>query len=296
VARRCAVVLAALSALTGCASVVNGHAAVTIPRGPGSLVRRSISGAADNFTARPAYIYIPAAARVLPRRLPVLLLLHGTPGGPDNWPSRGGVAATANAFAAAHGGLAPVIVMPDINGTHRGDTECIRTPTGGDVQRYLQVTVPQWVTAHVPAADPNRSHWAIAGLSEGGTCAAMLALTRPDGWAAFADFSGLAQLTIGRYDSAALARRELFDGSQRAFDEHDPTWLLSHGAYQRMAAWFECGDRETGIRRQQAALARAAVAAGIRTRYVVSSGRHAWPLWTAALRQALPWLWAATKT
>jgi S-formylglutathione hydrolase FrmB len=254
-----------------------------------------ISGTADHFATRPAYVYVPAIARRKRHpHLPVLMLLHGTPGDPDNWPTRGQVAATADAFAAGHRGLAPIIVMPDINGTHRGDTECIRTPSGGDVEHYLQVTVPAWIVRHLPAADPNRRHWAVAGLSEGGTCAAMLALTQPQGWAAFADFSGLAQLTLGPYDSPITAQRELFDGSQRDFDEHDPPWLLAHQRYDGMAGWFECGDTETHVRAQQAALAAAAQRAGIRTHRAVSAGRHEWPIWIAALQHALPWLWAAT--
>ena len=261
----------------------------------GSLTRRMISGAADHFATRPAYIYVPAIARRLPpRRLPVLVLLHGTPGDPDNWPTRGQVAASADAFAMRHHGLAPIIVMPDINGTHRGDSECIRTPSGGDVEHYLQVTLPRWVVAHLPAADANRRHWSIAGLSEGGTCAAMLALTRPQGWAAFADFSGLAQLTLGPYDSAVTAQRDLFDGSRQDFDDHDPQWLLAHQRYDGMSAWFECGDLEARVRVQQATLAVAAGNAGIRTHRVVSAGRHEWPIWIAAFQHALPWLWDAT--
>jgi S-formylglutathione hydrolase FrmB len=236
-------------------------------------------------------IYLPAAARRGPAaKLPVLLLLHGTSGGPSDWSRRGALVSTANAFAATHAGRAPIIVMPDINGAAHADSECVVTPGGGDVEQYLQVTVASWVIAHLPA-DPDRRHWAVAGLSEGGTCAAMLALTRPGNYVAFADFSGLAELTLGAGDSAALAREELFDGSQRAFDEHDPQWLLAHRTYRNLAAWLECGDAETHIRQEQARLAAATRHAGISTHVAIASGRHEWAVWSASLQQALPWLW-----
>lgn len=257
----------------------------------GRLVTRAIPGTADHFAARAAKVYLPPiTVREPSRRLPVLVLLHGTPGGPDDWPSKGELAATANAFAAAHGGLAPVIVMPDINGTRTGDTECIRTPTGGNVLHYLLVTLPRWVIAHLPA-DPNRKHWAIAGLSEGGTCAAMLALTAPSGYHAFVDLSGLAELTLGPHDDPTLARQELFGGSQSAYDAHDAPWLLRHHRYPGLGAWFESGDQEHTILAQQRSLATEARAAGLAVHITSTPGRHEWSVWIVALRQALPWVW-----
>ena len=47
------------------------------------------------------------------------MLLHGTPGDPTDWTDGGLAPATADAWAAEHGGAAPVLVMPDINGCSR---------------------------------------------------------------------------------------------------------------------------------------------------------------------------------
>jgi S-formylglutathione hydrolase FrmB len=260
----------------------------------GTLVRKIIPGVVDHYAPRPALVYVPAIAERQPAlRLPVLVLLHGTPGAPEDWTDKGAAVATADAFAARHGGLAPIIVMPDINGSYHGDSECIRTPSGGDVEHYLQITLPQWVIAHLPA-DRDRRHWAVAGLSEGGTCAAMLALSEPHDWAAFADMSGLAHLTLGKYDDPALARRVLFDGSSEDFDTHDPMWLAEHHRYTGLSAWIFSGAGDVVARRQQALMVRSARASGIRTTEVVGPGAHRWPVWAAAFQQALPWLWTAT--
>jgi S-formylglutathione hydrolase FrmB len=260
----------------------------------GRLLRVDIPGTADHFGTRPAYVYVPSITRRHPElRLPVVVLLHGTPGGPYAWPTAGEAVATADAFAADHQGLAPIIVMPDINGTDLGDTECIRTPSGGDVEHYLQVTLPQWVIAHVPA-DPDRRHWAVAGLSEGGTCAAMLALSEPGNWAAFASLSGLAHPTQGRGDSPLLAERVLFGGSAALFDAHDPLWLAAHRHYSGLSAWIFCASDEHVTCGEQRQVAAATRAAGVRTDLVVALGTHRWTVWAAAFRKALPWLWSAT--
>lgn len=57
------------------------------------------------------------------------MLLHGTPGTPQDWIDGGQAAATADAYAAAHGGRAPILVMPDINGSIDADTECVDSPS-----------------------------------------------------------------------------------------------------------------------------------------------------------------------
>src|SRR6478609_1181133 len=92
----------------------------------GQLITRVIPGRSSGFPARAALVYLPPVLRQAPQtRLPVLLLLHGTPGGPGDWVQGGGLARTMDAFAAVHGGRAPLVVMPDINGARGADTECV---------------------------------------------------------------------------------------------------------------------------------------------------------------------------
>lgn len=292
--------LAIATTMTSCTVAGTSGRPTTEPRlrvqaagvSAGVLLTRTIPGTADHFAARPAMIYLPPITRRHPqRKQPVLILLHGTPGKPSNWVLRGMAGDTADAFAARHGGQAPIIVMPDINGTYYGDTECIRTPTGGDIEHYLQVTVPRWLISHLPA-DPNRQRWAVIGNSEGGTCAAMLALTRPGSYRIFVNYSGLAHLTLGPADDTGLARRSLFGGSQHRFDEHDPIWLMRHRSYLGLSAWLECADLDRSGRPLQTLLSSAARSAGIETRTEVSRGGHRWRGWVTAFEQTLPWMWS----
>src|SRR5690348_7224265 len=156
-------------------AVVTPSSAATVP---GTLISRKIPGVTSRFAARRAVIYLPPILRTQPHlRLPLLVLLHGTPGGPSDWTELGRLRSTADAFAATNGGRAPVIVMPDINGSPRGDSECIQV-LGASIERYLTVDVPRWVRTHLPV-NPDQRHWAIGGSSEGGTCGLMLSLRHP---------------------------------------------------------------------------------------------------------------------
>ena len=220
----------------------------------------------------------------------MLVLLHGTEGSPSNWVTRGGARQTLDAFAAAHGGRAPVVVMPDINGSLHDDTECVRTKSGANVERYLQVVVPAWIRTHLPVE--GRTHWGIAGLSEGGTCALVLGLRGTPGWSFIGDFSGLRRITVGDTDNATATIKQLFGGSRAAYDAHDPSLLLSHHRYPKLSIWFECGASDTPVVRDQAALARLARRSVRAVHATTTPGSHSWSVWRATLASALPWFWA----
>ena len=176
--------------------------------------------------------------------LPVIMLLHGTPGDPTDWVEAGQAQATADGWAATHGGVAPVLVMPDINGSFTDDTECVDSPLG-QVETYLTVDVPAAVRANLGTLPPGPA-WAIAGLSEGGSCAIMLALRHPDLFATFGDFSGLAGPRVGETnDDTADTVAQLFGGSQQAFAAHEPADLLASGRFSHTGGWFEVGRSTT---------------------------------------------------
>lgn len=312
-------VLATTAALTGCAATrphaAHRHSSRPAPGiGPGSriasleasptastggsgtppqgrLLTRTIPGGASGFAGRPAEVYLPPRAlEDRHARLPVVELFHGVPGAPTDWLLQGQLLNVANAFASAHGGQSPIIVMPDINGAQTQDTECIRTPGGADVEQYLAQIVPAWITQNLPATTDHR-RWLVAGLSEGGTCAAMLALRHPQVFSAFGDLSGLAQPTVGKVNDPPLTISELFGGSVRAYDTHDPLWLMRHRRAHTTAAWIAAGADDRNDRANESALAGAAVADGIPVRAVVVPGGHHWAAWTSALEQMLLWSW-----
>ncbi len=260
----------------------------------GRLITRVIPGNASAFRARPAFIYLPPILRWAPHtRLPVLMLLHGIPGGPSDWVQKGAVARTMNAFAAAHGGRAPIVVMPDINGSLRTDTECVNGPLG-HVETYLTRDVPAYLRAHLPVTPPGR-HWGIAGLSEGATCSLMLGIRHPGLFSTIGFFSGMARPTVGNTDDPAATTAQLFGGSASAYRHHDPLWLMRHGTYRSLGVWLECGSGDQEGKAGLALVSAAARPAGMSTQVQLTAGNHHWPVWQTSLKQYLPWLWGRIR-
>lgn len=258
----------------------------TVPiRARGVVESVVIPAPASGFRARVAQVYLPPAWFLTPRpELPVIELLHGTPGSPGDWTRAGSADAVADAYAANHGGLAPIIVMPDINGSFVADTECVDTPRRR-AETYLSVDVPQYVLSQLGASPSPRS-WAVVGSSEGGYCAFDLALRHPDRWATFGDFAGLDQPT---YRGGAL--HHLFGGSLQSFRAHEPSYLLDRGAPSGEGGWFEVGASDGGTTRSLLWSAHLARRAGLETHLVeVPGAHHTWRLFRRSFSDAFPWL------
>lgn len=257
----------------------------------GVVTTTALPGKRSGFVGRPGTIYVPPAWFARPRpELPVVVLLHGTPGTPQDWLDGGQAAATADAYAAAHGGMAPILVMPDVNGTIDGDSECVDGP-GGKVETYLTVDVPGFVEQVFHTAPPGRG-WAVAGLSEGGSCSLMLALRHPDLFATFGDYAGLAGPRAGDTNADTdSAVSQLFGGSEQAFAAHEPADLLAARRFPELGGWFEVGDADPEPAAAADTLVPAARRAGISTcEVVVPGGGHTFALFSQAFSDSLPWM------
>jgi S-formylglutathione hydrolase FrmB len=198
-------------------------------------------------------------------------------------------AGTLDAWASAHGGVAPVVAMPDINGSFDGDTECVDGRSGA-AETYLTADVPAFVVSRFFTVQPGRQ-WAVAGLSEGGSCAAMLALRHPGQFATFADYRGLAGPRTGDGNALGDTVPALFGGSVSDFDAHEPAWLLIHRRYPGLAGWFEVGDQDgdpLAAAQQLASLTRAA--GGSAQLVVVPGQSHTFVLWRQAFADSLRWI------
>lgn len=254
----------------------------------GVVITETIPAPTSHFATRPAYIYLPPAwfARVTPS-LPTLVLLPGEPGSASDWSGDGDADNTADAFASAHHGLAPIIVMPDPDGFLTVDSECVNSKFG-NAETYLVDDVPAFARSRFHASSAPGS-LAIGGLSAGGTCSVMLALRHPSVYATFASFSGFASPQYKETTQAETVNT-LFGGSEEHFAAHDPAQLLRTGRFDGMAGWFEVGDQDTEPLEAAHDLQPAALRAGIATCILVRPGGHDFDLWSQALVDSFPWL------
>lgn len=214
---------------------------------------------ASGFDPRPAGIYLPPAALVEdPPALPLMVFMFGYPGVPD--PTI--VAEVMDDHAAAHDGLAPIVIVADQIGAGGANPVCADSPLG-DARTYIVETVPAWARAHLNiSADP--ADWVIAGYSAGGACATQFAAAHPDVFGNLLSASG--ELYPGYQDDDQVIA-QVYGGDAAAFDASKPAAIFERraGEYGDMVAVFTYGADDPNFGPSAAELARAAEAAGIRT-------------------------------
>ncbi|MEO5831850.1 MAG: alpha/beta hydrolase-fold protein [Nakamurella sp.] len=259
----------------------------TVPGAAGEVTTVHIPGTISGFTGRPAWIYLPPAYGADPRPLlPVLVLLSGQPGEPRNWFDGSQVPSIMDAYAAAHDGLAPVVVVPDWVGTAAANPLCVDSRAGGNDYTYLTSDVPNWIRTELEI-DTRPSRWAVGGLSAGATCAGQLAVNDPAQFPTLLFFSGQTEPTLSdRANTVAT----LFGGNEAAFLRINPLDILQRTRFPDSAAVFAAGTQDTTYGPQTRTVYRAALAAGMDAVYLDLPGGHNSPFWSSALRASMDWL------
>ena len=91
----------------------------------GFLVAGMLVGVLGMSGVASAQVYLPPSYFTNPRPLlPVLVLMAGQPGKPEDWLQGGKLTATMDAFARDHEGLAPVVVIADGTGSQMANPLC----------------------------------------------------------------------------------------------------------------------------------------------------------------------------
>ncbi|SDM24717.1 alpha/beta hydrolase [Actinomyces ruminicola] len=244
----------------------------------------------NGFQPRDAYIYLPPAYLTAQRpALPVLVLLTGQPGSPADWFELGGLKDSLDAYAAAHAGLAPVVVVADMLGSPYRNPLCADTVRGGRVATYLEQDVPAWIRSHLQV-DDDAAHWAIGGLSNGGTCALQAVSRSPQVYPTFLAMSAEEHPTLG---SEQRTIEVGFGGDRAAYAANDPLSLLAAapaGRYADVAGVLSVGTGDDRYAQVVPTVADAAMRAGMTVTEREYPGGHTWAVWSVALRDQLDWL------
>ncbi|MGB3770571.1 MAG: alpha/beta hydrolase-fold protein [Rhodococcus sp. (in: high G+C Gram-positive bacteria)] len=252
----------------------------------GRVLDTPIPATASGFGARNAKVYLPPAYFTETRPLlPVLVLLAGQPGSPEDWLAGGRLVTTMDAYADKHSGLSPVVVVADATGSTIANPLCVDSALG-NVATYLSRDVPAWVNATLQV-DPDPAHWAIGGLSYGGTCALQMTTNFPQIYPTFLVLSGQLEPTLGDRQRTLDAA---FGGSEAAFEAVNPMSLMASRQYPDTAGVFVVGASDPGYQDSAKKLFAAAQKAGMNVQYVEVRGGHSFETWSTGLEVELGWL------
>lgn len=271
--------------VTGTPLEASWTAPAEMPEG-GRILDAPIPGTASGFSARDAKVYLPPAYFTDRRPLlPVLVLMAGQPGSPDDWLTGGRLVSTMDRFAEQHKGLAPVVVVADATGSTIANPLCVDSPLG-NVATYLSKDVPAWVNSTLQV-DPDPKHWAVGGLSYGGTCALQMATNYPAIYPTFLVLSGQLEPTLGDKQRTLDAA---FGGSEAAFEAVNPMNLMASTQFPDTAGVFVVGASDPDYQKSAQQLLAAAQKAGMNVQYAEVPGGHSYETWSAGLELEIGWL------
>jgi enterochelin esterase-like enzyme len=143
----------------------------------GYTLHLDVTGRLSHIT-RSVYVYLPPEyfeAKYKSYKFPVIELIHGEPGQPQDWINVVGVQVTLNNLIRQGQATPAVLVMPDANGGDRISLQCLNQVSGPQDLTYLAEDVPD-VISHLLRVQQPGPGWGVAGFSEGGFCAANMAL------------------------------------------------------------------------------------------------------------------------
>jgi enterochelin esterase-like enzyme len=157
----------------------------------GYLFQTTIVGPRTRL-ARDVYVYLPPQyfqKAYAHYKFPAIELLHGSPGNPQAWLSVLDVIPTYLNLLEGHPSDAAVLVMPDTDGGHQYGLQCLNNPGGIQDLTFVAQDVPDYIARLVRVQPPGLA-WGVAGYSEGGYCAANIAMREPERYGAAGVISG----------------------------------------------------------------------------------------------------------
>ena len=257
----------------------------------GYLMRLVVTGQRSHIT-RVVYVFLPPQyfqSSYRAYRFPVIELIHGQPGQPQDWITVVGVTDTFNRLLADNAAQPAVLVMPDANGGQQVSLQCLNQVGGPQDLTYLAVDLPTQIAGSLRVLPPGPG-WGLAGYSEGGFCTANMALRYPHRY-------GFAGVLSGYFtpDDNELASRLVnpFGGNTRLREQNTPRdeiqklpvsaviprfWLGAGAADRQDVAGTEAFWQELRQRGDNAPLT------------LTPGGRHTMTTWRAQLPPMLTWM------
>ncbi len=255
----------------------------------GGVVRVALGDNGDGFGKSHELVYVPRSYFTTSTALPVVYLLHGSPGSAEDW-FRAAHAASVGAALDKLGEPA-ILVAPEMSRGWAHDSECIDSEKLQAETHLLDMVVP--TTQRLFRVRSDRSGRVIAGNSAGGYCALNLGLRHWDDFSTIIDLSGFTHPTHDHgltalfgtgVDLAKKVRENSPDMYAPALPPGPPT-----------AIWFDAGrsDHES-LNEETRLIAAIGQRQDIVTKLTVRPGGHTYGVWRPALQESL--IWAVKQT
>jgi enterochelin esterase-like enzyme len=277
----------------------------------GYLFQTTITGLRSHLV-RDVYVYLPPQyfqKAYAHYKFPVIELLHGSPGNPQAWVSVLDVIPTFLSLLVAHPSDAAVLVMPDTDGGQQYGLQCLNDPHGIQDMTFVAEDVPDYIARFVRVQPPGRA-WGVAGYSEGGYCAANIALQEPDRYGAAGVMSGYfvplqSQVPAGNKPGGTPYLTNVFAGqpaqqfmnTPKAYltkipvDVQLPAFWLAAGAEDKADVSAAANFRQLLQNRQQLQNRELLQNRVLVVPFlVVQGGGHQGSVWRAALGPMLAWM------
>lgn len=259
----------------------------------GTRVSMRVPAEHSHFLGEAADVYLPPAWFSTPRpQLPVLVLMHGTPGANAQWFDQADALHPVIAYQKSHRGLAPIVVSVDATGGWFEDPLCVDGPRA-KVMTYLTQDVPKWLVNRL-GANPDQATWTIGGLSYGGTCATQVITNSPGSYGAFLNYSG--ELNVNNGEGHQSTVQKFFAGSEQKYVEHNPSDKLKKAirekntVYAHLTGRFVAGANDRQSLDDLRTLNKLCVDAGIASTFRSVPGGHDFTVWRTALAQDFPFI------
>lgn len=254
----------------------------------GTRVSMHVPTPESKFKARNADVYLPPAWFTTPRpELPVLVLMHGIPGAPEQWIDEAGALKPVSSYQKNHNGLAPIVVSIDSTGGWVDDPLCTDSPKA-NITTYLTKDIPQWLIGRL-GANPNQQTWTLGGLSYGGTCALQTLAQHPDSYGTFLDYSG--EFTPNDGQSHKSTVKDFFNNDEELFKKRNPADILTGAAnnsstdFEHLHGRFVAGTGDKSSQKDLTRLNTLATKVGIQSTYRTVPGGHDFRVWRTAIAQ-----------
>jgi len=265
----------------------------------GYLFQTSVAGVRSHLT-RDVYVYLPPQyfqKRFRHYKFPVIELLHGSPGNPQAWVDVMAVIPTFLSLLATHPKDAAVLVMPDTDGGQRYELQCLNNPGGIQDMTFITRDVPEAI-ARIARVQPPGQAWGVAGYSEGGYCAANIALQDPKGYGAAGVLSGYfapirSQVPAGNKPGGRPLQVDVFRGHPGLQLINTPRAYVTRVPINDVlpAFWLAAGaqDKQDVIAAENFRLLLHTRVANVPF-MMVPDGGHQGSVWRAALGPMLNWM------